>query len=606
VRALARELAAIWRRTLAPLPEPIRSTSRSLVSLEDPSGCPLYGAVVIRLAGLTVSPLWMQAYLKTVGMRVIHPVVDLTNFLLWDVGQPLHAFDLERLVLPIRVRRARTGETLTLLDGRTLELSEEDLVIADQRGPVALAGVMGGNAAAVTQATRQVLFESAHFAAPVVWRMARRHQAMTDAAEHFGRGTDPAMVGVAASMAVALLGESGSAQAADAVEMAGQMPAAQTVPWDPGRIREILGIEWTDEDIQRALESLTYRVVGNSVEVPSFRHDVETAFDLAEDVARFFGIERVPARLPMEPVHYAARSPYQAFLEQCRDLWAQAGYMEVITRTLTSPEREALLGWAQADPVLITNPLREDERMLRRELLTSLLDVVRHNRSRRDEPVRVFELGAVFARVGHTVQEGWQLAVVDTLEREAVYPPAPEPSLYRLIGIVQWFARRVGWALTLKHDDRAPWFWHPGRVIAIYEQSRCLGWVGEIRPRLAQEFRASRLAAAVLDLPWPVPLKPAEILPPSRYPAVVRDLSLVVPSSMTYQAVAEAMVRDQTQWPELKAFRLIDVYVGEFGRSWTFRLWFQSDRETLTDSEVDGQICRLVAALKAQNVTLRQ
>ncbi|MCY0864566.1 MAG: phenylalanine--tRNA ligase subunit beta [Sulfobacillus sp.] len=605
VRKIAEALAGLWGVSLKPLPSPFEFRQDPLARVEAEAACPRYGLVEMHVKPGQVSPLWMQVLLRSIGLRVIHPAVDATNFVLWDLGEPLHAFDASQVELPITVRLARPGETLTLLDGKTITLTPEDLVIADRVRALALAGVMGGQGSAVTENTRTIYLESAHFAAPGVFRSMRRHQLTTDAGLHFGKGTDPAMVDVAPTVVQVLLAEAGALAETGRSQVIGDLPAARRIVIEPDRIAALLGVDWSWEKMAAALEGFGYRVTGFTVTVPRERHDVETEYDVAEDIARFYGMDAVPSRLPVMPLTYAARDVSRTFLERLRDRCAESGMMEVVTRTLSSPEREAGLHIASWPPVMITNPLRDEERMLRRELLTSLLEVVRYNRARRDEPVNIFEVGAVFRRDGEEVVESYQLAMVLTLGSSPAYPSRSETTVHDLLARVIWITERLGWAVHAADATDAPDYLHPGRSVRLVDSDGVeLGWLGELRPRIAELFQARRLAVLLMDIPAHVTLVTSTPRRISRFPSVVRDLSLVVPPTRRYAEVLQTIRDNGGQW--LQDVGLIDRFVGDFGQSWTFRLVFQATDRTLTDEAIDGEIQSILRHLDPLGITLRQ
>lgn len=605
VKRIAEELASIWRVPARPPYGTFAYQNDPLAQVMDFERCPLYGLVKLHIVPGKASPLWMQTLLLAVGHRIIHPAVDVTNFVLWDLGEPLHAFDRRDVTGIIEVRRARSSEPLTLLDGTTMILDPQDLVIADQKGPLALAGIMGGQGAGIRSDTEEVLLESAHFSASGIFQSYKRHGLFTDAATHFGKGTDPQAVFEAPVMVTTLLQEAGILRRVGESILVGELPAQRTISLSASRIREILGVDWSDGEIQHALAGWKYDIVGEQVVVPRFRHDVDSLCDLAEDVARFYGMDRIPCGLPVGVTQLAERDPENAFYERIRDILAESGFNEVITRTFSNPEQDRLWLHELAKPAIqVTNPLREEERLMRRDLLGSLLEVVRYNRSRRTAPIRIFEVGPVFWKEGDGAVQTMELAVAMTLEADPAYPPGLEPSIYDLTGLLDHFAARLGWKVSRENDDRLPHYLHPGRAQRLVYRGETVGYVGEIRPRLALPYRTRRLGVLKLALDGSKALTISEPGKPSRFPEVMRDLSLVVPEEVSYGAIGQIIDAQSIAW--LQSVRTIDRFQGDFGTSLTIRLTFQSPMATLTDSEVDLEVGRILKGLSALGVGLRQ
>ncbi len=605
VRHLAHELAAIWGMTLAPQVTPFAYQNEPLARIDAPERCPLYGLVAMKIKPGQSSPLWLQTLLRAVGHRIIHPAVDITNFVLWDLGEPLHAFDAKKVEGPIEVRLAKPGERLTLLDGRELALNVEDLVIADETKPLALAGIMGGIDSGVSADTEDIWLECAHFSAPGIFRSFKQHGLMTDAANHFGRGTDPWAVFDAPSFVAQVLEEAGILERVTSSTLQGELPAERRVDRDLARIRSLLGVDWSDDKLTHALDGFGYEREQDQVIVPRYRHDVETVYDLAEDVARFYGLDAIPRRLPEGRTALAKTSPRVAFDEEIRDLTASAGYQEVITRTLVSPDFEKLSWETRGTPIRVANPLREEESELRSHILGSLLEVVRYNRARHSKPIRIFELGPVFRREGQEVQEGRELGVALSLEPDETYPHRETPSLYDLTGLADFLFERLGIADGARRDTvDGPRFLHPGRCQRLVIGDRPVGFVGELRPRLAQQYRVRRLGVLVMRIDQMPAQRISHPGRPSKFPEVERDLSLVIPGHISYQAIGEALSRLTID--TLSDVRPIDKFQGDFGTSLTIRLRFQSHQETLTDAVVDREIGRILGELRTIGVELRQ
>lgn len=582
-------------------------TATDLVRVDDVERCPLYGLIEWRLKGEGETPLWMQQLLLGIGLRLIHPVVDITNFILWDIGQPLHAFDADAVVLPLEVRRAKDGEEMQLLDDSRCILSTEDLVIADQTGPIALAGIMGGKRAEITAKTRHVFLESAHFSAPGIFKSLRQHRILSDAGLHFGKGTDPGMASIAAESSTALLGEvSEYALCIERSTIHGMVPRRRNIPFEPDRIRRILGVTWSDQEIQQGLEQLRFEVTDDSVVIPLDRHDVQITEDLSEEVARLRGFDTIEATLPSNPTKAGARDREVSFQESLRDKWATLGYWEVVTRPFWHTSRDVLGLDSKTRRIMVTNPLREEESELRLDLLPSVLEVLVSNRGRRDQPVAIFELAPVYQWREGAVSEPIALAVAEVLGASGQYLESPDVGIFRLKGALEWVNGQLNLGLTQDPVGQVPDFMHPGRSVALYDAAGAtVGYLGEVRPRLASlKFRSKRVAVlSIAPVRATGPATGGVILSPSRYPDVSRDLSLVG-ENLLYSTIVQTVT--QCGAKNLRTVRLVDVFEGDFGRSVTIRLVFQSMTRTLVDAEVDQEVRLVVNALERLGIALRE
>ncbi|CAB1128410.1 Phenylalanine--tRNA ligase beta subunit [Candidatus Hydrogenisulfobacillus filiaventi] len=608
VQGVARELAALYGRPLPPEPPAFPGWGEGgplAVEVEDPTACPLYTLVEWRVAGEDPAPLWMQALLRAVGQRPLGGVVDLTNFVLFGWGQPLHAFDADAVELPVRVCRARPGERLVTLDGVERVLDPADLVIADAGRVLGLAGVMGGLDSGVRPGTRRIYLESAHFAAPVVFRTLKRHDLASEAALRFGKGSDPALAPAGPALVAAYAG--GLLEPTGRSARVGRVPEPPAVPWHPGRIRALLGVNWDDRRLEEALGRLGFRVSGGMVHAPSWRREVTGSHDLAEDVARLEGYEAVGERLPVGPTVLGARDAAWVRADRVRDLAAAAGYQELLTPSYTGPDAPAdPVGGPEAlAPIRIVNPLRDRESWLRTGLLATLREAWLYNRDRDVEPQPVFEVAPVYGRPGggEAVAEPLTLAALLPLAAPEAWPGTG--SLYQLKGLVELVAERLGWAVAFGPlEAEHPWF-HPGRSLAILgPDGRRQGLLGELR---AEFWAPARMRGRVAGLEWRLPLAVEPALPvirhAPRFPAVVRDLSFVVPEESGW-AEWEAVLA-AARPPRLEAWRLMDRFRGGFGLSFTVRFTFRAPDRTLTDAEVDGDMARLMAALEVRGARVR-
>ncbi len=608
MRAVALELAAAFD-LVRPVALPDYPYGHgAMAQVADMGDCPLYGLVEYHISGPASSPLWLQVLLTTIGQRVISPAVDLTNFLLWDMGQPLHAFDADKVVGKIQVRRARDGEHLQTLDERDRILTSMDLVIADDQGPLALAGVMGGLRSAVDSETTHVYLESAHFDASLVFKTMRRHQIFSEAALRFGKGTDPEMAYCAPASYLALLESIGGLSAAGQSQMIGSRGESRTLPFAPDKIRALLGVQWDDKKILAGLIRLGFRQTQTgAIRIPPARHDVEGIADLAEEVARLYGIDSIPSTLFSSPAVPGQRSFSVAYDEMVKNVLAESGFWEIITRAFTSPERLMRAEMAVPEGIVhVSNPLREEERILRPALLPGLLETVEINRARRDSALQLFELASVYEEIDGAPCEHQEIAVVETLEEIQAFPRLPVPHVLHIKGVMEEVVRRCGLDVQWRQVENGPEYFHPGRTLMLQNrQGEIVGYLGELRPRLAQKYHAKRVAAWVMRLEQPFGTSTlSRISRPLRFSEVVRDLSLIIPASLSFGALLDEI--RAIELPDLQSVQPIDAFEGEFGQSWTLRFIFQPSDTTLTVAQIDGRVAKIIEAVGSLGVVLRQ
>ena len=616
VAGIAREVATAYGLPLkAPrvadeAPEP-GSGAGITVAIEAPELCSRYvGAVADVQVG--PSPAWLQARLAAAGVRPISNIVDITNYVLLELGQPMHAFDLTTLAgAHIRVRTARPGERLTTLDGQSRPLTPGMLVIADAEKPCAVAGVMGGADSEVSAATRTIVFESAHFAALPVRRTSRALGLKTEASMRFERGTDPDLPLRAMRRACELLEQIGAGRARGTVIDCHPVPVTpRTVPLDRTRIPAFLGVDVPEAEVTRILESLGFTLAGPAagrpgstlVTVPSWRVDIAREVDLIEEVARHFGLDRIPAEFPPLAAAAPKSDPRIARARQLRTVLTASGFSEAVTFGFVGEQAAAPFA-AGGDLVPIANPLSENFAVLRPSVLPGLMDAVAHNRRREQRDVRLFEIGARFSRSGgerRTVACAWTgAAVVDHWSGGA-----REVDFFDMKGIVE----RIGEALQIEVTTRPhaePWL-TPGRAAAVLSGTESLGVVGQIAAAIADRHGlpgADAVYVAEIDLDAAERLAPrterrVQALP--RYPSVTRDISILVADTLAAAEVRQS-IRDAGP-ATLVRVREFDRYQGkgvpEGKVSISLRLTFRSADRTLTDTEVQAAMEAILAALR--------
>lgn len=614
VRGIAREVAALTGQDFkhvdcAALPATLADATldaRARVALEAPAACPrFHGRVIVDVDNSQASPVWLRERLRRAGLRSISPVVDITNYIVLELGQPMHAYDLDKIEGNLQVRFARAGESCALLDGRSVELTPDVLVIADAQGPVAMAGVMGGERTAVSAKTRRVLFEVAWFAPAAIAGRGRRYGLTTDASQRFERGVDPEVGAQAIERASALLLQiaGGRAGATVTTEVATALRSRKAVTLRVAQVARLLGVELSTPEIKDLLTRLGMTVNATAadpavIEVlpPSHRFDIAIERDLIEEVARLVGYDRIPT----EPARAAQRILPQpsARLEEQRllDLLAARGYYEGVHFAFVDPALQEALFPGVASHRL-ANPIASDLAVMRLSLWPGLIKAALENQRRQQTRVRLFEHGVVFP-VG--------VAEIDRIAAISLGTRWPEQwGSGREAGDFHDLRADVEALLSMSGDSGAFTFapaihsaLHPGRSAQISRAGRPVGWIGELHPRLVREL--GFVAAPTLfelDIAPAFAVSYAPFVEVSRFPQVRRDLAFVVDESVSFEAIRERVTHAASSL--LKQLSLFDVYRGpgiESGRkSVALGLILQEKDRTLTDEDTD----RVIAAVRA-------
>lgn len=619
VVGIAREIAAATgRRIRLPScavseesPEACRFAS---VEIRAPELCYRYVARVLVDVVVGPSPFWLRRRLSLAGLRPINNVVDATNFVMWELGQPLHAFDLDKIVgQRIVVRRAEPGEMLTTLDGVSRTLETEDLAICDATNPVALAGIMGGLESEIQEGTARVLLESAFFEPRGIRRTAKRHGLSTEASYRFEREVDLEGTLRAADRAAQLMRSlAGGRVLAGAIDVYPRPYSARTIRFSVDRANRLLGTAMDRGEMQSLLERLDFAVrsVGQDaldVTPPSFRPDIRESADLAEEVARLYGYGRIPVRMPRASLAVPVVDPEKRAEEAARDLMVSRGFQEAIQYSFVPRERIQLMGFGEDDPrgrpVPLQNPLSEAQAVLRTTLVSSLLDLTVRNLRKNNSDLRLFELRRVFLPApGNEVPEQKRmLAAVMTGRR---FPrqwnqPADTVDAYDLKGLLEALFEAFGvtewdWVPSAENSSL-----HPGCSGDILIRNTRVGFAGRLHPRLQKELEINQ-DVYLFELEFQPLVVGGErgrvYRPIARFPAVQRDVALVVREDITYREVVE-QVRASAA-PEAVKIELFDVYRGaqipEDRKSMAFRITYQHPDRTLTDDEVNALQERLL------------
>ncbi|MDP3421815.1 MAG: phenylalanine--tRNA ligase subunit beta [Thiobacillus sp.] len=577
------------------------------VSVSAPEACPLYlGRVVRGINAQATTPRWMAERLERCGIRPLLAPVDITNYVLLELGQPMHAFALSRLSGGIEVRLARAGETLELLNGQTAELAPDMLVIADASGPVALAGIMGGQPTSVTTATVDIMLEAAFFAPAAIAGRARRLGLSTDSSHRFERGVDFGATLQAMERATQLLVDICGGQVGPIREAVAELPSRPPITLRLARLARVAGIAFDADQVARGLAALGARVErqGDSLIVnpPSFRFDLAIEEDLIEEAVRLFGYDNIPAQPPAAPSRMLPQDETLLADDSLRQTLVDLDYQEVITYSFVDPAWETTLD-ANARPLPLANPLASHLSAMRTTLWGGLIDTLRHNLNRQQTRVRIFELGRVYASLAAQPMKLGGLVYGDLLP-EQWGAPARRVDFFDLKGDLEQLA---GLALDTRRGVHPAL--HPGQSAEVWADGRAIGWIGALHPRLVQAFD---LASAPVLFELDSSALAQRALPHhgglSRFPQVRRDLAFVLD---VHTPAGELLaVLHEVASAQVRSIDVFDDYrgkgLGENQKSLAVRVVMQDTERTLTDQEVDGAVQKLVdAALRQCNASLR-
>lgn len=615
VQGLAREIAVLNHQEFKPIAtKPVSPTINDSfpISIQTPKDCPRYlGRIIRNINSQAHTPLWMVERLRRSGVRSIHPVVDVTSYVLLELGQPLHAFDFAKLNKEIQVRFARAREKITLLDGQEIVLDDQTLLIADQQQPLAIAGIMGGLDSSITDQTTNVFLESAFFNPITIAGRARRYGLSTDAAHRFERGVDPQLARLAMERATELLLEIVGGQVGPISEVcdAAALPKPATIKLRRDRIKRVLGTEISEEMIATILRSLNMQFDHHDassgvwhITAPSYRFDLLIEEDIIEELARIYGYHNIPARNLAQPLTLLPQPERHISLTRLRHLLIERGYHEAVTYSFTSPQAQQLIA-PQQEAIVLANPISADLSVMRTTLWPGLLQAVAYNQSRQQARVRLFETGLRF--VLHNKE----------IIQEPVLSGVAAGSLYS----EQWGeANRKVDFFDVKNDLEAlfaltgkatEFSWrkaehsalHPGQTAEILLHDKPIGYLGALHPVLLEKLE---LLGPVYVFELPLAVLTETTLPqcqvPTKFPTMRRDISFWLDNQTPVQQVLQTARVAAGEW--LSDLFLFDVYqdkkIETAKRSLAVGFVWQHPERTLVDTEVNEWLDQVVAKLK--------
>ena len=610
---IAREISALTAAPCMPLaiePASIAYNEKLSVKVDDAQACPAYfGRLVHGVNAAVGTPVWMRRRLERSGLRSINAVVDITNYVMLEMGQPMHAFDAQKLSGGITVRRAQNGESLTLLNDQVAQLDTEVLVIADDARVLAIAGIMGGQGSGVETTSTEVFLESAFFHPDAIVGKARRFGLATDSSFRFERGVDYASTQQALERATQLLVEICGGQVGTISAVSGMLPKRHAIALRCPRVKRILGVALSNEQIAALLTRLQFAFTANGddfrVTPPSFRFDMTIEADLVEELARLYGYDNIPAIAPKTALNMLPDNESQRPVRRIQQVLVSRDYQEIVSLAFLDEQVERDLCGNQ-HPLTLQNPIASNLAVMRSSLIGGLVDALRYNLNRKQTRVRLFEVGACFAKVNDDYAQTQRLSGIayGTALAEQWGSTARTGDFYDVKADVEaLFAPVAPRFVAASHPAL-----HPGRCAQILVGTKCVGWLGELHPQWQQQYDLP-LAPVWFELELDALLqsKVPRLQEIAKFLPVRRDIAVVVDEHIAVQLLLDAMT--QVSAPLVQEISLFDLYRGkglESGKkSLAFRVLLQDTQKTLTEAEIETSIAALVDALHQQGAQLR-
>ncbi len=581
------------------------------ITVDLPADCPRYiGRVIENINVKATTPLWMQEKLRRSGVRSLGAVVDVTNYVMLELGQPMHAFDLDKLNGGITVRAAKQNEKLTLLDGQQVSLTDNTLVIADDSSALAMAGIMGGESSSVTDDTQHLFLEAAHFNPLTIAGRARAYGLHTDSSHRFERGVDPELAGAAIERATALLLAIVGGQAGTITEIVSEsdLPETAIINLRAARIKRVLGIAIEAQQVEHWLTRLGLTVVANAegwhVTVPSFRFDLAIEVDLIEELGRLYGYDKLPETRPQGTVLTTDISEHTLATHRLQSLLVDRGYQQAITYSFGDPAIQQYLAVQGEQAIELANPISADLSVMRTSLWPGLIQALVYNLNRQHERVRLFEVGRSFRGTADNVEQHRQIAGVICGSRYAEqWAEKQRPVDFFDIKADVEALLDLGGEQGVSFVSELHPALHPGQSARIYRGDIAIGWLGALHPRLNKPLQLDpRVYMFELTLASVLKAKVPAFEMLSKFPAIRRDLALLVNTTVTAGEIEHCLngVRSDI----LKSIQLFDVYSGAGvevdKKSIAIAFQLQHRERTLTDEEVDVVIQTVTEVLKQQ------
>ena len=611
---LAREAAATFQRPFAVREPVIKGCGGDVkeyisVRVDEPELCPRYTAKIVKNIKIEPSPAWMRERLFASGVRPINNIVDITNYVMLEYGQPMHAFDYACLSDgQIVVRRPKAGEAIQTLDGQDRAITSEMLAICDGQKPVAIAGVMGGANSEITDSTKTVVFESACFHGATIRITAKALGMRTEASGRFEKGLDASLTMPALLRACELIEELGAGEVVDGVvDVCTADLSPKALPFEPDKMNALLGTDLSADVQKEMLERLAFKVEGDKVIVPSFRIDIARMCDLAEEVARMYGYDNIPVRLYAGDTTQGGLTPRQQLERKAAGVCLAAGFDEAMSHSFISPKFYDAIGWAEDDvrriSTTILNPLGEDFSVMRTTVLPSMLDSLSHNNAHRNPTASLYELGTVYLPV---VKDG--KADADQLPHEEkilTLGSYGKLSFFHFKGVIEALLTELNIKdVSFAADTENPSY-HPGRCAKVYAGETLLGTFGTIHPLVAKKYGfTGEVLTAELSMDALCGASDAVKLyqPLPKFPASTRDIAVLVDDTVPAASMQKAI--EKAAGSILESVKLFDIYKGKGipagKKSAAYSMSMRAADRTLTDEECDSAMKKAIAALESE------
>lgn len=612
ILGLARDLSAVNQTKLIDKPHKAVAANSDVtfaVKISAKEACPRYvGRVIKGINKQAQTPMWLQEALRRSGLRPISAVVDVTNYVMLELGQPLHAFDLQKLTGGIEVRFAKAKENLMLLNGDKVNLNDKTLLIADGNGPLALAGIMGGEASSCDEQTTDIFLESAFFSPQAVAGRARKYGLHTDSSHRFERGVDPNLQIRAAERATELLLQVVGGEAGVLINQKSEahLPKDKNIFLKKNKVAKLLGVELADEAIENILLSLHMQLEtvkeGWQVTVPSYRFDISLDVDLIEELVRLYGYNKIPLNYPDAPMAALPYAETQVSVEQLRDCLQSLAYQEIYSYSFVDPKLQAVLD-PNNEALLLANPIAPEMAAMRTSLWSGLLQTVLHNQNRQQKRLRLFEIGQRFLQKDKDLKQQQMLAgvITDTALPLQWAEPSRVIDFFDIKGDMEQLFHIGGNETAYAIEKAEHSALHPGQSAKILCEGQEVGWIGALHPQLQQQLKLNGpiyLFEIALEALTQGQLPAFGSI--SKFPSIRRDLALIVDD-----AISAAQLKQTTESAAgelLQDFCIFDMFTGsnvpEGKKSIAVGLTLQHQERTLVDDEVNELMSRVMLALR--------
>ena len=619
VVGIAREAAATFRKPFCPPVVTATGNNEDVhdyvkVTVQDPELCPRYTARVVKNIKIAPSPVWLQRRLASCGIRPINNIVDITNYVMEEYGQPMHAYDYDTIAgHEIVVRRAGKDEKFVTLDGQERTMDENVLMICDGEKAIGIAGIMGGENSMITDDVKTMMFEAACFDGTNIRLSSKRVGLRTDASGKFEKGLDPNNAQAAIDRACQLIEEFGAGEVVGGmVDVYSKKKEPVRVAFEPEKINALLGTDISREEMLKYFDKieLAYDEATNEIVAPTFRHDIFRTADLAEEVARFYGYDNIPTTLPKGEATTGKLPFYLRIEETARDIAEFCGFSQGYSYSFESPKVFDKLLIPEGDQlrqaISISNPLGEDFSIMRTISLNGMLNSLAFNYNHRNKNVRLYELGNVY------LPKSLPLTELPDERMQFTLGMYGEGDFFTMKGVVEEFFEKVGLRKPAKYDPNAgkPYL-HPGRQANIIYEGTVVGYIGEVHPAVADNYGiGERTYVAVLDMKNIVSFATYDrkFEGIARFPAVTRDLSMVVPKQILAGQIEEMIA--QRGGKHLESYHLFDLYEGaqiEKGyKSMAYSITFRAKDKTLEESDIASAMKKILNGLESMGIVLRQ